>query len=96
MAKEKEEPKQWTLTTDERLALKEFNNRAVGLSRILESLSLVEGNLFRQEQAWWEGVRLKHKIPNEARAKLVADWEAGKVWVRDEVPSLDNIPKFKP
>jgi len=93
---EKEEPKQWNLTKDECQQLKDYRTRELGLAKILESLARLEGLRHREEGAWWEGVRLKHKIPDEYILKLLADWEAGKIWVKGEVSSLDNLPKFKP
>jgi len=82
---------QWKLTDEEMAELKDRTIKRRGNYRMFESLQTLLGIQMEQETAWWEGVALKHNIPQEHRHHIQADYETGKVWVKGKVPSLDNL-----
>ena len=87
--------KQWNLTDDEIAELKDRTFKRRGNYRMLEELQRLLGYEIERELAWWEGVRLRLNIPQDERHNLMANYELGKVWIKGQVPSLDNHVEAK-
>lgn len=88
-----EETKQWDLTEEEAAELRRRWQRRQGAHTLLVQLQEIEGQALEAEMGWWEVVALRHKIPREYLSRLVVNHVSGKVWVKGEVPELDDKPR---
>lgn len=82
--------KQWDLTDEEVVELKDRTVKRRGNYRMLEELQRLLGYEIEKELAWWEAVRLRLNIPASEKRNLITDHQLGKIWIRGEVPSLDK------
>jgi hypothetical protein len=89
-----EEPKQWDLTKEEVKKLKALQAQQVAADRLLKMLLESMAKTADGENAWWNAVINNHKIPDEFLGKLISSENLGKVWLKGEVPELDNKVKF--
>ena len=84
------EKKQWDLTETENAELVIRGEHRIGRVRLLEALQRQLGIEAKTENAWWEALTLRLKIPVKYHHRLIADEQVGKVWIKGEVKELDN------
>ena len=86
-----QEIQQWDLTEVEKKELYYRNTMRWGIEQVLSDFVKLRGEYVRSQAAWWDEFAVAHNIPAKYRTILLASEELGKVWVKGQVPDLDNM-----